>query len=290
MKNLTEGILLINKSQGITSFDVVAKVRKILKTKQVGHTGTLDPLATGLLVILIGKYAKLSNYLTAQNKTYQAVVTFGRSTTTDDAEGEIVKTGDSNLINQENLIQTLKLFLGKQLQIPPHFSAISIKGERAYQKARRQEYFELPPREIFIHSIRLISWDSPRAVIEISCSKGTYIRSIARDLGEKLGVPSFLSGLHRTVCGSYKVENAITTEDLNNLDKVICNLKTNIEDILGIEKIELGEAAAKQLKQGKQPNFNLDKPPNTIFLTYCHDNLIALAKHENGKLISIRGF
>ncbi|MDA0712713.1 MAG: tRNA pseudouridine(55) synthase TruB, partial [bacterium] len=178
LKAEPEGILLVNKELNLTSFDIVAKVRRILKCKRVGHAGTLDPLATGLLIILIGRYTKLSNYLTADAKTYQATITFGQSTTTDDAEGEIVAVGDAKNISKENIEEKLKQFLGEQKQVPPLYSAISVNGERSYKRARRDEDFSLPARDIFIHSIKLVSWNNPHAIIEVHSSKGTYIRSI----------------------------------------------------------------------------------------------------------------
>lgn len=283
-----EGILLVNKKIGLTSFDIVAKVRGILKCKRVGHAGTLDPLATGLLLVLVGRYTKLSDYLTSDSKTYFATVTFGKSTTTDDAEGETLTVGDPNEISQTELEEQLKQFLGEQQQVPPLFSAISVKGERSYKRARREEDFSLPPRNILIHSIKLVSWNNPHAIIEVNSSKGTYIRSIARDLGEKIGVPAYLSQLKRTSSGSYQINDAIETDDLTDLALVEKSLIKGPDAILGIDKINLDENTAHTLKLGKRPS---SPGPDTekVLLAHCGETLIALAKRQEGRLVSVRG-
>jgi tRNA pseudouridine55 synthase len=237
-------VLLVNKARGLTSFDVIARLRRTLKIKCIGHTGTLDRFATGLLVILIGSYTRLCNYITAQDKCYRAHVYFGTGTSTDDLEGEVICHGDPTFIQEEQIRQALMTFLGTQQQIPPQFSAISIGGERAYKKARRGEVVFFSARPVVIHGIKLISWQNPCAYIEIHCSKGTYIRSIARDLGDLLSVPAHLNQLHRLFSGSYHVQDSISSYDLGDLEKVSSHLKTGIDAILDIPKIEINEEAA----------------------------------------------
>ncbi len=285
-----EGILLCRKEIGLTSFDVVSRLRRTLKTKCIGHTGTLDPFATGLLVILVGRYTKLSNYLTAQDKCYRAQVFFGKGTSTDDLEGEVISQGDSSLIQEDQIHEALVSFLGQQMQTPPQFSAISIGGERAYKKARRGEVIDLASRPVFIHSIKLISWKNPYAEIEVHCSKGTYIRSIARDLGNLLGVPAHLSQLRRLFSGSYHVEGAISSDDLGDQEEVFSKLMSGIDSILDIPKIEISEEAAICLKRGQKPFWDAEFNSDVVFLTHCQGELIALARLVEKKLVTVRGF
>ncbi|MEI6790474.1 MAG: tRNA pseudouridine(55) synthase TruB, partial [Myxococcaceae bacterium] len=203
--SIHEGILLVDKPKGFTSFDIVAQTRRSFKTKAVGHTGTLDPFATGLLVLLLGRYTRLCEHITAQDKTYEAEICFGIGTDTDDCEGQVIATGDTSHLTPELINTALESFLGDQLQVPPQYSAISIGGERAYKKARRGEHIELPARPILVYEISPISTQLPLVSIRLHVSKGTYIRAIARDLGAKLGVPAHLTNLRRTASGSYDV-------------------------------------------------------------------------------------
>ncbi len=283
-------VLLVNKARGLTSFDVIARLRRTLKIKCIGHTGTLDPFATGLLVILIGSYTRLCNYITAQDKNYRAHVSFGAGTDTNDLEGKVISQGDPAFIQEEQIRQALTSFLGKQQQIPPQFSAISIDGERAYKKARRGEVIDLAARPVVIHSIKLISWKNPCAEIEVHCSKGTYIRSIARDLGNLLGAPAHLSQLHRLFSGSYQVQAAISSDDLGDLEKVSSHLTTGIHAILDIPKIEISAETALALKRGQKPFCDLDISSEVVFLTHCQSELVALTRLAEKKLVAVRGF
>ncbi len=292
MKNPSEpeGVMLVNKTRGLTSFDVIARLRRTLKTKCIGHTGTLDPFATGLLVILIGRYTRLCNYITAQDKCYLAKVCFGKGTSTDDLEGEMISQGDSSFLLENQIKQALTSFLGEQMQVPPQFSAISIDGERAYKKARRGEVVDLAARPVFIHNIKLISWKNPYAEIEVHCSKGTYIRAISRDLGKQLGVPAHLSQLLRIFSGSYQVQEAISADDLNDLEKVSSHLKAGIDAILDIPKIEISEAVALALKRGQKPSYETDINSNDVFLAHCQGELVALTRLVEKRLVTVRGF
>jgi tRNA pseudouridine55 synthase len=212
-----DGILLIDKASGISSFGVIRKLRRILGVKKIGHAGTLDPLATGLLVILVGKACKQSAEFTGHDKVYEADIALGRSTTTDDAEGELLAEGVVPDWQQAELLKVLQGFVGEQLQIPPNFSAISVAGKRAYKMARQGEVFELAARTIRIHKIELLAFESPMLKIRVGCSKGTYIRALARDIGARLGCPAHLAGLRRTQSGSFKIEEAFSLETLSTM-------------------------------------------------------------------------
>lgn len=213
-----DGIVLIDKPKRWTSFDVVAKLRGVLKRElgvkkpKVGHTGTLDPMATGLLIIVTGSYTKRALTFSKLDKVYEAELTLGYASTTDDNEGEKTYKSDKRP-NLEQVKNALDKFLGKQKQLPPNFSAIKVDGQRAYKLARAGKSVEIEPREVTIYSIDNIEYDYPTLKFTVKVSSGTYIRSLARDLGESLGTGAFLSGLKRTQVGGYKLDAAVTIEN-----------------------------------------------------------------------------
>lgn len=213
-----DGFLVINKPQGWTSFDVVAKVRNKFKAKKVGHTGTLDPMATGVLVLCLGKATKLAQELTGLDKEYVAEITLGATSNTDDAEGEVVKNEDAQAISIDRVQEALKAFEGEILQMPPQFSAKKVKGRRAYALARKGETVELKAVQVKINTIEILSYEWPILKLRIDCSKGTYIRSIARDLGQELNVGGYLSALERTKVGSFTLAQAKMIETVGPED------------------------------------------------------------------------
>ena len=208
-------ILLIDKPKGWTSFDVVAKVRGILHEKKVGHGGTLDPNATGLLIIGTGVDTKKLGEITKnQNKTYEAEIILGENRTTDDVEGETMEKFD-NKPTQEEIVKVLKEFEGVQTQIPPQFSAIKIKGKKSYDQARKGIEVKFEPRKVHVYKIELVSYDYPVLKIVCDVSSGTYIRSLARDIGNKLQTGAYLNELRRTKVGEYLVEKAVSLSELH---------------------------------------------------------------------------
>ena len=184
-----DGVIIINKSKGITSSAVVQKVRKTLGTKQVGHCGTLDPLAIGVLPILVGQGTKISKYLVEHNKTYIATIKLGEKTETADSEGKVVEEKSIPILNENKIKDVLTSFIGKQMQVPPIYSAIKKDGKKLYEYARSGEQVEIEPREIELFDIELIEYNEKAQEIqyEVTCSKGTYIRSLCEDIAEKLG-------------------------------------------------------------------------------------------------------
>ncbi len=208
-----DGILVINKPKDWTSFDVVAKIRNKLNVKKVGHTGTLDPQATGVLVLCIGKGTKLCQKLTGLDKEYICDITLGAKSTTDDAEGEITPVSDATEVPLTSIENILKEFTGTFEQMPPDFSAKKIKGKKAYELARKGKKPELKPAEVIVHQIELLDYKWPVLKLKIHCGKGFYVRSLARDIGEKLRVGGYLSALQRTRVGHFGLDGAVGIEE-----------------------------------------------------------------------------
>jgi len=213
------GVLVIDKPVGMTSHDVVQQVRLGTRIRRAGHTGTLDPRASGVLVVLVGPAVRLSEYVSTSDKRYQAVLRFGVTTSTYDTEGEITSRAPVD-ISYEELEEALSTFVGEFEQTPPIYSAIKVDGRKAYDIARDGETVELEPRQITVHSLELLDWDPPEAVIDVHCSSGTYIRSLAFDLGRKLGCGATLVGLRRTRNGRFGLRDAIS---LNKLQEAFRN-------------------------------------------------------------------
>lgn len=211
-----EGIIVINKTKGYTSHDVVAKVKKILQVSKVGHTGTLDPNATGVLPILLGQGTKLSKYLINHDKIYEVTLSIGVKTDTADGEGNIIEERkvEENTINTQKVEKVLSSFLGKQKQRPPMYSAIKVKGKKLYEYARKGIEIEVEPREIQIYNITLQKIENNEIQFEVSCSKGTYIRSLCEDIAERLGTIGYMKELNRTKVGNFTIQEAITVEEL----------------------------------------------------------------------------
>lgn len=207
------GLLIVDKPVGPTSHSVVNVVRRGTGVRKVGHAGTLDPRASGVLVLCLGAATRLSEYLSASRKGYEAVVRFGQATDTYDADGQVVlDTGRSPSL--EEIEACLGDFEGEQVQVPPAYSAIKLQGRRAYELARAGEDVELAPRQVTIHSIRITGYQPPDLALEVDCSAGTYIRSLAQDLGERLGTGAHLVALRRTRSGCFGLEDAVGMADL----------------------------------------------------------------------------
>jgi tRNA pseudouridine55 synthase len=202
-----DGFFLLNKEKGITSNQLVQKIKKSLRFKKVGHMGTLDPMATGLMVIAVNRATKFSSYFLESDKTYHAKVKLGSSTDTDDALGSIIETSE-NLPTEENTREILNSFIGKSLQLAPYYSALKHKGKPLYKYAREGDLISKPPREINVYSIKDFIFNRDECSFLIHCSKGTYIRSIARDLGKKLGCGAHLASLKRVSQGKFNINQA----------------------------------------------------------------------------------
>lgn len=212
-----EGILLVDKPQGITSHDVVSKLRRVFHIKKIGHAGTLDPMATGLLLMLVGKATKVSQYLMSMEKEYIGTVMLGKSTDSQDAEGEITEERPVPELGEEAVLKEIKTFLGDQYQMPPMFSAKKINGQKLYKLARQGKTVEREPRVINISKFEMTRFAPPEIDFLVACSKGTYVRTIAHDLGERLGCGGHLCALRRTGVGKFRIENAATIEEIESM-------------------------------------------------------------------------
>ncbi len=213
IKNAISGVLVVDKPVGLTSHDVVQIIRKGTNIRRAGHTGTLDPRASGVLVVLIGPAVRLSEYVSASDKRYQAVIRLGEATDTYDSEGRVVSTSPVN-ITEEQFVEALQQFVGEIEQVPPPYSAVKVQGRRAYEMAREGEEVDLQPRKIKVYSLELLEWAPPEAVIDVHCSSGTYIRSLANDLGRVLGCGAHLVGLRRTRSGRFTLRDAVPLRKL----------------------------------------------------------------------------
>lgn len=249
-----EGILIVNKEKGYTSHDIVSIVKKRTNEK-VGHTGTLDPNATGVLPLLIGKATLISKYLIEHDKTYLATLKLGKRTTTADSEGEIIEECEVKNIQTEEVEKVLKSFLGKQIQTPPIYSAIKVKGKKLYEYARqgKNDKVDIPKRKIEIYNIELkeIRNDLKEIVFEVSCSKGTYIRSLCEDIATKLETVGYMSELTRLQVGRFKIEDSIAIEEIKNNSTNISKKIITIEKFFeNKEKIVLEEVKEKMFLNG----------------------------------------
>jgi tRNA pseudouridine55 synthase len=209
-----EGILLVDKPGDHTSHDVVARLRGKLKMKRIGHAGTLDPMATGLLIILVGKATRVSQYLVSLDKEYEGTIEFGKVTDTQDADGEMMETRPVPPFTEEELKAGIRSFLGDQYQTPPMYSAIKIDGVPLYKSARKGEEIEREPRFIRVMSWEITRFGVPRFDFRLRCTKGTYIRTLAHDLGQKLGCGAHLAALRRTATDKFNVSQALTLDQI----------------------------------------------------------------------------
>lgn len=243
---MLDGILIIDKPARITSHDVVAKVRKALKTKKVGHTGTLDPLATGVLVVCVEKATKLVNYLTCDEKVYEVEMKFGIKTDTGDITGKIIDEDTNYEIDMSKIQKTISKFIGKQEQIPPMYSAIKVNGKKLYELAREGIEIEREARKIEIFEIKNIEWKDEILKYTVHCSKGTYIRSLCEDIARELGTIGTMTNLRRIQSGKFQIKDAIKIEDISEekiisieklFDKEI-DVKNNLKELLNGMKIQ----------------------------------------------------
>ena len=214
LKSAISGILVVDKPSGMTSHDVVAVIRRGTGFRRIGHTGTLDPRASGVLVVLIGPAVRLSEYLVCDKKGYEAIIHFGSVSDTYDGDGKVVQTGCDIPQDEEVIMDAMAEFTGDIVQIPPAYSAIKINGKKAYDMARRGETVNLQGRNVTVHSFDFIEYNPPELTADIICSSGTYIRSIAHDLGQKLGCGAYLAGLKRTMSGKFSLRDAVPLSDL----------------------------------------------------------------------------
>ena len=283
-----DGIILIDKPKGVTSHDIVYKVKKLLNEK-VGHTGTLDPNATGVLPLLVGRGTKLSKYLMNHDKTYIVTLKLGEKTDTADSEGKVIekKEVSKEVFSKEKLLQTFSNFTGKILQTPPIYSAIKVNGKKLYEDARKGQEVEIKPREIEIYKISLIEINQIANTIEfeVSCSKGTYIRSLCEDIAKELNTVGYMKELRRVQVGEFLIKDSITVEDLqkneDNKDFILSYFIDLQKYFAKFRIIELSQEEARKFLNGVKLSSNKE---NGIYRVQSENKLIGTGILENNKL------
>jgi tRNA pseudouridine55 synthase len=246
-------VIPVNKSFGLSTYDVIRRFRKAVRIKKVGHSGTLDPLATGLVLLLTGNATKLSSYLMDLPKTYIADIELGTSTDTNDAEGRVVETGDWSAVTCEALRSVLPSFLGRREQVPPMFSALKHKGVPLYTMARRGEHVEREPREVETYALSLLECELPVFRIEVVCSRGMYVRVLAEEIGAKLGVPAHLSSLVRTKIGQFEVGSAVSDDAFDSISAAERPGFSLAEALGHMRTVELDEEQIAAVRNGAAP-------------------------------------
>jgi len=281
----------VDKKSNETSFDVIRKIKKILRPKKIGHAGTLDFFATGLLIILINQGTKLFNFIMSENKLYIATIFFGIETNTFDCTGEVIMKRDVPDMDEDYIKEKLKNFIGIIEQKPPAFSALKYKGVRAYKLARRGIQVELKKRYVNIYDIKLISWIPPELTIEIKCSSGTYIRSLAVDIAKAFGTCGHLKALRRISCGSFHVSDAISLENKISKDLLEKRIISLTDALPQFKTIYVDDSMAWKIRNGVQPKLKyVDMKKG--YIKFVRDNkLIAIAKvEETGRVMLERVF
>jgi len=249
---MIDGALLVDKPLGLSSNAVLQKAKKLFGAAKAGHAGTLDPLASGLLLVLFGEATKFAGPLLDADKEYVATVKLGERTTTGDAEGEVLEAKPVD-VTQASLLPVLERFRGEIEQVPPMHSALKHKGTPLYRLARRGQEVERAPRRVLISELELVKFDTPSVVLRIVCSKGTYVRVLAEDIGEALGCGAHLAGLRRTAAGRFRIEDAVTLERLEKIQMAerVQRLRSLPALLEGLPRAELGAVEEARLRQGQ---------------------------------------
>ena len=283
------GVLIIDKAKGPTSHDIVASLRRILHMRKIGHCGTLDPLATGVLVVCLGRYTRLNRWLSGADKSYEAKIELGATSPTGDAQGQITPLEGADPPDLATVERALERFVGVQQQQPPVYSAIKIDGVPSYKRARRGEEVKLRPRQITIHGIERIQYDYPELTLRVNCSSGTYIRSLAMDLGSALGTGAYLADLRRISVGRLDLATALTLEEV-----ATCQEEGRIREAFAHPRLALDDLESVDLEEEELRDFTFGKavptqPGGGEVADVCAvfgagDTLFGIARRERGAL------
>ncbi|MBI4825460.1 MAG: tRNA pseudouridine(55) synthase TruB [Nitrospirae bacterium] len=288
-------VLSINKPKDITSQDAVTRVKKILKLRKAGHCGTLDPMATGLLLICINKATRLATYLSGSDKEYVAVMKLGESTDTQDAYGEVISKADRVDVSEADIKAVLSLFTGQISQLPPMFSALKHKGKPLYEYARKGIDIARTSREVNIKSIELLDFHMPFVKLKVACSKGTYIRTLCHDIGQKLGVGAHMTELQRTAIGEFNLKDALKIDELKDLDlassdnKAVHTLNSALKHMPEFKITEdmvlsVSHGNAINIRQGSELSDDI-KTAQGIRILSPNNELLAIGRYDDGRNI-----
>lgn len=287
---MTDGVIVLDKPSGITSFRAVEKVGKALRQKKCGHAGTLDPMATGVLVVCAGRATKIAGYIAAQEKEYEASFRFGSSTDTGDADGKEIECRPGAFAAREAVAAAVSSLVGTWEQVPPAFSAIKVSGTRAYVMARQGKPVTLSPRKVTVSEAKLLDWSPQGFRIFLRCTKGFYVRALPRDLEPVLGVPMTVSGLRRLKCGPFRIEESVSLSDLIEEAKRGESAKRLVpigKALAGFPQWEISADAAAAVRHGGSPGPWLARrgaghEQEVVLLTHGEEGPVALVEREAG--------
>ena len=290
---MTDGIINVNKPAGWTSQDVCAKLRHVLHIRKIGHTGTLDPMATGVLPVCVGKATRIIEYFDRDSKTYRASMKLGITTDTLDITGKVMETAGFTDVTEKAVREAFKAYTGNVRQIPPKYSALKINGKRAYDLAREGREFEIKPREIIIYNneIRRIDLGSGEIEFDVTCSKGTYIRTICDDIGRELGCGAVMTALTRTASGYFRIEDSHTIEEIMEDDDPLNNKLIPADITLEkLGKIELNDNRITAFMNGNSSwrnGFRITEPSSfdELYRVYGNSSFLGVGAVENGSLV-----
>ncbi len=278
--SLNNLVIPVNKSEGLSTYDVIRRFKKSSGSLKVGHSGTLDPAATGLVLLLTGMATKLSSYLMDLPKRYVAEVTLGKATDTQDADGKVLRTEKVGQISREQVESVLKEFVGRRKQVPPMYSALKHEGTPLYRYARQGRVIERPPREVDIYEMEMKEFDLPAFTVEVSCSRGMYVRTLAEEIGEALSVPSHLSGLVRTEIGHFNIGSSVSDDSFGEIGKIAGSGYSLSDALQHLPEVRLTRLQEKNLENGIPPVIGTGLPAEGHLLRLVRGNGIlgAIAK------------
>lgn len=275
------GVVPVDKPEGPTSHDVVSRARRALGTRRIGHTGTLDPFASGLLLLCVGRATRLAEFLTGLDKSYEAVAVLGVATDTEDRDGRVISTSqDWRELSRRQVLEAMSSLKGTILQTPPRYSAKKLGGEPAHRRVRRGEEVELAPRRVIVHELELVDFSPPLVRFTVTCSSGTYIRSLARDLGVSLAVGAHLSYLRRTAIGPHSAGDAISAEELENGDRVRQAWIEPLAAMAHLPRLQLAPAQAADVRLGRP--VPTEAPDREIVVAVEEEDLVAVGSVSGG--------
>jgi len=286
VKNAISGVLVVDKPVGMTSHDVVQAIRSGTGLRRAGHTGTLDPRASGVLVILVGPAVRLSEFVSASDKRYQAIIRLGSTTDTFDADGKFTHSDEPVNVTEEQFEKVLSTFIGEIEQTPPPYSAVKVQGRKAYEMARQGEEVELAPRKITVHHLEVLEWAPPEVVIDVHCSSGTYVRSLANDLGNALGCGAYLVGLRRTKSGRFSLRDATPLRKLQeafHAGNWYQYLIPAAEALAEWPAVELNPDEVEDVRHGHRVKAAADAQPGMVRGVSTQGELVALMDLVTGE-------